>query len=102
MKDLNHENVTHLLGATFDNNNALVLVWLHTGRRCLEQTLFNDDIQLNMMFKASIVRDLVKVKTKVCILVCFINRAQTVLEIFLSYMNHSMIEGALLQVNDPN
>lgn len=61
MKDLNHENVEHFLGATFDLNGALVLVRLHTARRSLENVLFDEAMQLNMMFKASIIKDLVKV-----------------------------------------
>ncbi len=61
MKDLNNENVKHFMGATIDENNSLVLVWLHTARRSLENVLFDNALQLNMMFKASIIRDLVKV-----------------------------------------
>ncbi len=61
MKDANHENVTHLMGAAFDLSHSLILVWLHTGRRSLEKVLFDEEMQMNSMFKASIIRDLVKV-----------------------------------------
>lgn len=61
MKEVNHENIIHLIGATFDTDRTLILVWLQTGRRSLENVLFDQELELNKMFKASIVRDLVKV-----------------------------------------
>ncbi len=61
MKEVNQENVAHLMGATFDHSNTLMLIWLHMGRRSLESVLFDEAMQLNAMFKASITRDLVKV-----------------------------------------
>ncbi len=62
MKDLNHENILHFMGAFYGHQMDLVLVWSHTGRRSLENLLFDEAMQLNMMFKASIIRDLVKVR----------------------------------------
>ncbi len=63
MKDINHENILHFMGACYDPNMTLVLVWSHVGRRSLEKLLFDEEMQLNMMFKASIIRDLVKVNS---------------------------------------
>lgn len=63
MKDMNNENILHFIGASYDHQMAFVLVWSHTARRSLEKLLFDDEMQLNMMFKASIIRDLVKVSS---------------------------------------
>lgn len=65
MKEINHENVLHFMGAAYDHNMRFVLVWSHTGRRSLENLLFDEEMQLNLMFKASIIRDLVKVNSLV-------------------------------------
>lgn len=58
---MHHENILHFVGAIVEQDKALVLVWLNTARRSLENVLFDEAIQLNAMFKASIMRDLVKV-----------------------------------------
>ncbi len=61
MKALSHENLNRFIGASLAEHPP-VFVWAHTVRKSLETILFNEDIQLNEMIKASIVRDIVNVR----------------------------------------
>lgn len=62
MKALNHENLNQFIGASLgESGQPPVFVWAHTARKSLETILFNDEMRLNGMIKASIVRDIVNV-----------------------------------------
>lgn len=61
MKALNHENVNQFIGASLAKVEHPVFVWAHTTRKSLTSILFNEEMQLNPMVKASIVRDIVNV-----------------------------------------
>ncbi|RWS26175.1 guanylate cyclase 32E-like protein [Leptotrombidium deliense] len=59
MRDLRHENINPFIGASVDAPNILILT-LYCGRGSLQDVLKNEDLDLDNMFMASLVADLIK------------------------------------------
>ncbi|KAL4241106.1 hypothetical protein ACF0H5_001884 [Mactra antiquata] len=59
MRDLRHDNINPFIGACLDAPNVLV-VTAYCGKGSLQDLLENDDIQLDDMFRASLVFDIIR------------------------------------------
>ncbi|XP_076056765.1 guanylate cyclase 32E-like isoform X2 [Oratosquilla oratoria] len=59
MRDVRHENLLPFIGASVDTG-AICILTAYSARGSLEDVLHNDDLQLDNMFVASLVADLIK------------------------------------------
>lgn len=62
IRDLRHDNVNPFIGACVDAPNILV-VTAYCAKGSLQDILENDDIQLDDMFRASLVVDILRVSS---------------------------------------
>lgn len=58
LRQLQHENVVHFLGASIEAPTAVILT-AHCSRGSLQDILSNDQINIDWMFKVSLMTDLV-------------------------------------------
>lgn len=58
---MNHDNLNRFVGANLDDSNEAVFLWRFCPKNSLSEILFNDDIRLDMMFKTSMIKDVISV-----------------------------------------
>lgn len=58
---MNHENLNRFIGANLDDDGDVIILWKHCSKGNLAEIIYNDDIQLDMMFKTSMIKDIISV-----------------------------------------
>ena len=61
MKDMNHENINTFIGLSVHNSDVYILSQ-YCSKGSLQDILENDDINLDKMFKMSLINDIASVR----------------------------------------
>ena len=61
MKDLQNDNLNTFVGMNLNYENKVAILWQFHSKGSLEDILFNDEINLDSIFKAAILTDILKV-----------------------------------------
>lgn len=60
MRETRHESLNAFVGMCFDHGKTVIDIWGHCQRGALQDILFDEAINLDMMFKSSIMRDVIR------------------------------------------
>lgn len=60
MRETRHESINGFVGICFDHGQTVIDMWGHCQRGALQDLLFDEAINLDMMFKSSIIRDIIR------------------------------------------
>jgi hypothetical protein len=74
MKQVAHDNLNSFLGLCCNTGMEMLVLWKYSTRGNLSDFIHNEDIQMDIRFKTSFIRDVAQV-----ILACFSEQMPTIL-----------------------